>query len=179
MNMNRHKLLIIIVGTLLFLGCNSAHEKEAANFSDSLIVVSDAKDVHYTKVYGSDQLYFQITAEYPAKAVLDDISQKLQMKGWKPLPESYLNPSMPSSHIKGWQDFIDGTQSPERKVHQWLAQWENKNGDILFLTLRYSYPTHGKANLKALTVYQLLHPQSLLLRQERKVLKTHHRNEDH
>ena len=169
--MNGHKLLIVIAAIVLLLGCNSAHEKEAGNYSDSLIVAPGAQNIRYTKLYGTDQILYEIKAEYPAKAVLEEITKKLEKKGWKALPEDYLNPGLPSSHVRGWTDFIDGRKSPERKVYQWLAQWENKNGDILWCTLRYSYPRSANPNLKDLTVSEAFIPAKIAKEEKEKILQ--------
>ena len=174
--MRRHKLFIIALGCLILVGCTGSEEKRPANFSESLIVVPGAKNMHYTKVYGTDQLYFQIKAEYPAKAVLEEISKKLEIKGWHPLPEDYLNPGLPSSHVRGWTDFVDATEAPEKKVYQWLAQWENKNKDILWCTLRYSYPKREKPILRDLTVYESFMPSKLAIEARTKAIETTSQN---
>ena len=169
--MNGHKLLIAIASIVLLLGCNSAHEKEKGNYSDSLILVPAAQNIRYTKLYGTDQILYEIRAEYPAKPVLEEITKKLEKKGWKALPEDYLNPGLSSSHVIGWTDFIDGTKSPERKVHQWLAQWASENGDILWCTLRYSYPRNASPNLKDLTVSEVFIPAKIAKEEKEQILQ--------
>jgi hypothetical protein len=159
--MIRNKLFTIVAGCLFLVGCTVSNEERGANFSDSLIVVSGAQKIQYTKFEGTDQLLFEIKVDYPAKTVLEEISEKLKSKGWQPLSEDYLNPGLPSSHVRGWTDFIDGTKSPRRKVYQWLAQWENKNGDILWCTLKYSYPLTAKPDLEDLTVSEAFWPAKL------------------
>ena len=174
--MKNHKLLIIIIGTLVFLGCTSAHDNEAGNYSDSLIVVPGAQKIRYAKLHGTDQILYEIKAGYPAKALLEEITKKLEIKGWKPLPEDYLNPGLPSSHVRGWTDFIDGTKSPERIVYQWLAQWENKSGDILWCTLRYSYPRSANPNLEDLTVSEIFIPAKIAEEGKQAALQTNAEN---
>ena len=78
---------------------------------------------------------------------------------------------MPSSHVTGWSDFIDATTKPRREVYQWLAQWENKNQDIMWVALRYSYPERGKADLKTLTVYMIFMPSDLAIEAREQVLE--------
>jgi hypothetical protein len=153
----------MLISCLLIQGCNSSNEKDAAKYSDSLIVVAGAKDLHYTKLEGTDQILYIVEAEYPANSVLQEIFQKLEAKGWRPFQEDYLNPGLPSSHVRGWTDFIDATKKQRKKVYQWLAQWENKNHDILWCTLRYSYPDVGKPNLSDLTVSKVFIPSKIAI----------------
>lgn len=166
--MLRYRLFTGIIGCLLAYGCSSSNENEALKYSDSLIVVSGAKNVHYTKLYGTDQIFYIVKTEYPAISVLQEISQKLQIRGWKPLKEDYLNPGMSSSHVQGWSDFID---MKNNTVYQWLAQWENNNKDIIWCTLRYSYPRKGKVNLNDLTVSLVFIPGKLAVEEKSKILE--------
>jgi hypothetical protein len=169
--------ILIALAVMLLLGCNAS--QDAKNYSDSLIVVSGAQNIRYAKFNGTDQLLYEIKIQYPANAVLEELRKQLEIKGWSPLSEDYLNPGLPSSHIRGWSDFIDATKSPERKVHQWLAQWEDKKGDILWCTLRYSYPCKGTPNLKDLTVSEVFIPAAIAREAKEateKYTQTHKRN---
>ena len=169
--MIRNKLLTIVIGCLFLGGCTVSNEEQGANFSDSLIVVSGAQKIRYIKFEGTGQLFFEIKVDYPAKTVLEEISKKLESKGWQHLPEDYLNPGLASSHVRGWTDFIDATKSPRRKVYQWLAQWKNKNGDILWCTLNYSYPLTTKPDLKDLTVSEAFWPAKLASEARKQVIE--------
>jgi hypothetical protein len=154
-------LSMAVIGYLLFGGCITSHAEGEQVFSNSLIAVSGARNIQYSKFRGTDQLSFEIEEDYPAKRTLWEISKNLEEKGWKPLSEDYLNPGRPSSHIRGWSDFIDATKSVEIKVHQWLAQWENRDGDIFWCTLSYSYSRGGSQNLKNLSVSEIYIPANL------------------
>lgn len=146
------KLLITLIGCLLIFGCTSPTEKNAAKYSDALIIVTNAKEIRYDRNGGSDQVLYVVKEDYPAASVLHDISQKLAAKGWKPLLEDYLNPGDPSSHVRGWTYGIDAQKAQRKIVYQWLAQWENNNHDILWCTLRYTFPEKGREDLKTLRV---------------------------
>ena len=71
--MIRNKLLTIVIGCLFLGGCTVSNEEQGANFSDSLIVVSGAQKIRYIKFEGTDQLFFEIKVDYPAKTVLEEI----------------------------------------------------------------------------------------------------------
>jgi hypothetical protein len=83
---------------------------------------------------------YHVAEPYPAEKVLDLISKRLGDAGWKPLPMDWLNPTIPSSHSRGWTYFLDGTANPGRQVNQWLAQWQDPAGNVVVYALRYSYP---------------------------------------
>jgi hypothetical protein len=89
------------------------------------------------------------------------ITQELELKGWHPLKESFLNPDIPSSITKGWEAFIDGTSDPNQQVHQWIADWSNSSGDILTYGLQYRYPEKGEENLKTLFVFGHYTPKEI------------------
>lgn len=148
---------IVVVIFIICLGCNISN-KEKLKHSDALISVIGAKNLQYSKLQGAEQLIYNVEIEYPATSIINEISQKLAKEGWKPLMEDYLNPGIPSSHVKGWSNFIDATKKPHQIVYQWLAQWENENHDILWCILRYSYPKDSHADLKNITVVMRVVP---------------------
>jgi hypothetical protein len=160
--MIRYFLLTLLA--IVFLsggGCHSSTKNDPSKYSDSLIVVKGAKDIHYSKLEGTDQLFYSVKVPYPAPHVLNEISKKLEIKGWKPLKEDYLNPGSPSSHVKGWTDSFHVGKKTKRKFHQWLAQWENKNQDIMCVTLWYSYLEGDQVGQKNLSVSMIFIPSEL------------------
>jgi hypothetical protein len=136
----------------VLVGCRGQSSREKAYYSDSLVVCPSAKEINYAKYLGTDQVSYKIQTDYPADDVLSLISKELKSKGWRPLEEDYLNLGLPSSHVRGWTEFGDATTHPETYVHQWLAQWENNAGDIVWYTLQYRYPKGRTPNLDALDV---------------------------
>jgi hypothetical protein len=119
--MVKKKILILIVFCILVLtlSCREQNRQSASNYSDSLIVLKGASNVHYHKVYGQDQISYKIFNKHPAKDTISELNTRLESKGWKPLKENWLNPGVPTSHIRGWGSYIDGTTNPELKVHSW------------------------------------------------------------
>jgi len=159
---NKLRLLLLLAPLILSLSeMSGAADQDPAAHSDALIVASGAKSVRYVKYEGTDQVSYQLQADYPAHHVIETISQSLKEKGWEPLKEDYLNPGLPSSHVRGWTSFIDATKSPERSVHQWGAQWQNEAQDIVSYALIYEYPRGKTPNLKSLQVYASFIPAPL------------------
>jgi TonB family protein len=145
-------------------------------YSDSLIAIPAAKNPRYVGFRdGRQQLTYTSESEFPARAVLFLISNELMRKGWKPLPEDFLNPNLPSSHIRGWAEFEDATQQPKVSVRAWLADWENAAHDITVYELQYrfGYPETGPPDLKTLRVLALYIPASVASEMKRAAASKH------
>jgi hypothetical protein len=89
---------------------------------------------------GSAAISYLVEAPFPAHDLLASVRSRLSANGWKPLERDWLNPTIASSHVRGWTYFTDSTATPRRGVHQWSAQWQNDAGDIVGYALRYSSP---------------------------------------
>lgn len=138
--MNHLLLRIIVFSVFIIYGCSSSNEAPKGSHSDDLIVIEGGKDVKYYNLHGTEQVYYRVDMAYPAGKALVDICKKVNARGWEPLKESFLNPGIPSSHVRGWGSFTDGTKPSNPLIHQWLADWKNKNGDILWYGLHYELP---------------------------------------
>lgn len=166
--------LVMVLGLANFIlagsGCNAQRTVNLLKYSDSLVLVEGAQNPTYSKYLGTDQLIYTVDVQYPAAQVIKEIYEKLGAKGWEPLSEDYLNPGLPSSHVRGWTDFIDSTEKPHRKVHQWLTQWEDSNQDIVWCTLRYSYPERAQPDLKSLKVSIIFIPSKLAIESRKQMM---------
>jgi hypothetical protein len=177
--MNRTRTITLLTILSLFgVCCSPSKNDNPLKYSDALIVLKGAKGLFYSRFHGTDQLFYKINATYPANQEINGLYEKLEAKGWRPLKEDYLNPGLPSSHVRGWTDFIDGTKKPERQVHQWLAQWESMNKDILWCTLRYSYPEGKNADLDNLEVSLIFIPAKLAIEYKKLLLENNLQNKN-
>ena len=147
---------------ILILSCSEQSSQSASDYSDSLIILTGASNVQYYKSYGQDQISYKILKQYPAQDTITALNTRLEAKGWKPLKIDWLNPDIPTSHVRGWGSYIDGTTNPELKVHTWKSDWKNENEDILTYALSYSYPSNGKPNMVELKVIGLYIPHDLV-----------------
>jgi hypothetical protein len=103
-----------------------------------LIVYPNAKDVNtHTEPNGQVSMIYRVDQNYPAQEILNHLKEVLMAKRWTPLMTDWLNPDIPSSHARGWTKWIDGTVTPNTRVHQWFAEWKNDKGDIVLYELRY------------------------------------------
>jgi len=124
----------------------------ATDYPDSLFTVPGAIDVRFSKLHGTDQLYYRLTAQYPAQEIIDKIKAKLYEEGWIPLEDSFLNPGMPTSHVRGWSNFEDATGERSKVVYCWWGDWTNDRGEIVTYILRYAYPKNKQPDLESLEV---------------------------
>ena len=105
-----------IIGTIILIllfGCSEKGGQSASDYSNSLIVLSNASNVKYQKIRGSDQITYKVIDYYPAKDSIDELNRRLENKKWTPLETGWLNPDIPTSHIRGWGNFTDGTERTE------------------------------------------------------------------
>jgi hypothetical protein len=156
---------VCLAGSLLFNPAlvQSSDFGQKANdedkYSASLVVAPLAKSPKYLKYQdGRQQVIYSTESEYPAEDVLSFISEELKKRGWKPLPQDFFNPDIPSSHQRGWTFFEDHTQQPWTGVYAWNADWENGSHDIVVYVLRYESPDNSTRNLKNLQVIALFIP---------------------
>jgi hypothetical protein len=163
---------ILLFAVLLCAGCS---QKSPSN--PALILLPGARDVRQTKLEGTDQLNYTLKEAYPARAALKDIKTRLEKLGWKPLEDDYLNPGLPSSHSRGWTEFIDGIRQPNETVQQWLADWQNNKGDIVRYGLVYRSPFNGPQQMDTLQVMEIYVPAKLAKAQRESVLKDMRKNE--
>lgn len=140
-------------------GQRANHEEK---YSASLVVTPSAKSPKYLKYQdGRQQVLYSAECEYPAEDVLSFIRAELKKRRWKPLPQDFLNPDIPSSHQRGWTFFEDHTQKPWTGVYAWDADWENDSHDIVEYALRYESPDNSTRNLKNLQVVALFIPADI------------------
>ena len=135
---------------------------DGQKYSTSLVVAPLARALKYlTYPDGRQQVIYTTESEYPAKDVLSFIMAELKKQGWKPLPQDFLNPDIPSSYDRGWDFFEDGGQKPSIGVYAWNADWENGHQDITRYVLRYSSPKNSTRDLKNLQVIALYIPSEI------------------
>jgi len=134
----------------------SAPSEEVASV---LFVLEGARDVRQNNgAVGSYHVTYALSEKHPAGNAIRRISSQLEVLGWQPLKEDWLNPGVPSSHVRGWTDFIDATRRPTQHVHQWSAQWQDDSGNLVMYFFRYAFPENGPADLDSLSVIASWYP---------------------
>lgn len=149
-------LIMIIVAS-----CQSKPSQNPKDYSDSLLVLNNATNIFYAKVNQTDQVSYNLKADYPATEVINTILKNAEGKGWIPLKEDFLNPELPTSFVRGWSDYEDVSRKPNTKVHSWQTDWQNKNNDVLIIGLKYCYPLNSQPDMSSMTVNVIYIPAKL------------------
>lgn len=119
---------------------------------EALIALPFASNATCRYALEKTQLVYKVEEAYPADDALKTIYARLRQQGWRPLKRDFLNPSIPSSHVRGWNQFEDGTTKPKTMVHVWQTQWTNQQKDIVDYILEYRYPIGETPDLHTLHV---------------------------
>jgi hypothetical protein len=154
-------VLLVLVAVCAAVETSEPGLAEAGGKSDAIVVYPNATDVHFSKYGLADQVTYRVRAKFPATPVIDWISQKLREAGWKPLTNDFLNPDLPSSLMRSWQDGLLAPKKPWVCVHQWIGDWEDRSGDIVNYAFRYKEPpspevqcsSHASTDLAVFAVY--------------------------
>ncbi|MBU0638803.1 MAG: hypothetical protein KKB50_08060 [Planctomycetes bacterium] len=93
---------------------------------------------------------FRVGDLFPAEQTLGEVARDLEEAGFKALAYDLLNPTLRSSHTRGWSKWVDATDDPAVWVHHWLAAWANDQHEVVQISLRYDYPVDGEADLNNL-----------------------------
>jgi len=141
-----------VISAVVIVLVQPVYAADEAKIPQALIVFPDATFVSFNQLGESTQVLYQVNTPYPAEEVLKYINTRLVHDRWIPLQNDYLNPGIRSSHVRGWGSFIDGTTLPKTKVRQWLAQWKNPEGDIVWFRFQYRSGVVGVEDLNTLRV---------------------------
>lgn len=155
--MRNHLRTISVVFIVLTVYWNT--QSWATGYSDSLIAVPGGEDVRFDRIHGTEHLYYRLSAQYPAKEFIETISARLQGLGWIPMEDSFLNPGIPSCHVRGWGRFEDATEKRVLVVNQWWGDWGNDTGEVVTYILRYTYPKDQPPDLRSLDVTAIYTPK--------------------
>jgi hypothetical protein len=142
-------LVIAVAGLLASQGCRGSAGDAVINASSlpsELAPLPGAIDIKaHTQPGGLIWVHYDLTEPFPARSALRAICDRFQSTGWSPLAYSWLNPTIPSSHTRGWTSFIGGPDEPRAMVDQWMAEWRNKAGAVVMYEFRYVSPSQSFA----------------------------------
>ncbi|HKF44092.1 MAG TPA: hypothetical protein VKG01_13390 [Thermoanaerobaculia bacterium] len=141
----------------------------AGDLPPALVVVEGARDV--VRNLPKEELdpvsvSYEVTASYPASAVLGEIRGKLESAGWRPLPRESLGAIHPSSLRVGWRTHISAFRGTDEETRSfaWNALWRNSAGDVVAFTLTYRTKTVSPESQPAKPDNDSLHVEATLSR---------------
>lgn len=153
-------ILVLTLGPACFSGCDSKSSSDSAKHSSALLVHPKAESVEFVKYEGTDQVSYRLKIKYPASGLVGWVSFRLDEMGWSPLVRDYLNPNLSSSHVRGWTSFVTAGEG-DKRVYQWLGDWQNGTGDIVRYEFRYAQTNNESPNLTDAEVSGIFIPSSL------------------
>jgi hypothetical protein len=163
----RSVCFVLLSFTCICSWCQQSPNGDDRTTPSFFVVVPRATGVKQSVFQGKDQIIYHVQSEYPADDVLSRISARLKKLGWEPLKEDWLNPGLPSSHIRGWTYYEDETTKPATSVRAWNADWESSTHDILIYILDYTCADNqcsSTLNLRDLRVVAIRVPADLAKR---------------
>ena len=80
---------------------------------------------------------YQLRRSFPPDGFLATARTELLAAGFQPLEKDWLNPTIDSSHSRGWTPFVQGSGNLPTRVHQWSAQWADGKGTVVEYFLQY------------------------------------------
>jgi len=146
-----------VIGALLLTSaCLHVEEVAIEDLPSYLAPVSGAIEVSARGRAQDIGVSYLMREPYPAEITVAAIQERIPRE-WAPRSENYLNPGIPTAHVRGWTSYEDRTTDPESKVHMWAAQWDNEVGDILSFTLLYRSvgPFEERPGAPTTTVFQV------------------------
>jgi hypothetical protein len=117
-------------GALFAFSCATAGVRTPPNLA--VIVLTDAKDVHWSDIYDG-QVGYKVSEPYPGQRSISEVHKRLQELGWVPRKVDFLNPAGSSATKAERGD----TEAEGRVVSVWAEQWESSAGDIVEYGFRY------------------------------------------
>ena len=163
-------MLTLLLPLLLLAGPPS--RRATADASIGLVVLPRAQGVVHKPDKGMQTVTYRVTMPYVGETAVESIRAVVEKKGWRPLQEDFLNPGLPSSHVRGWGTVIDGTVTPSKRLHAWHGQWANGSGDILFYHLKYLCPLDDRVHSDTLNVVGAFIPRTVYERTKAEIKAT-------
>lgn len=120
-----------IAALAIFLVSSEAYSAAA---EEALLIVDGAQNLfRIPRNPGSRQISYIMDLEYPARAVGEPQWDQLKETGWVRCRS--LDPGQEAAN-RDWVNFVDGTVTPERTIHQHLTHWF-KGNQMIMISLRY------------------------------------------
>jgi hypothetical protein len=138
MRTTRRRLVGIGLSAICCLGCPrpELREVDPGGLPSELRPVEGARDADARQQGEMIGVHYGLDLAYPAAAALAEIEAQVP-DTWTPRRESFQNPGLSTSHVRGWTQYQDLTTDPDSWVHQWSSEWQNAEGDILAYDLHY------------------------------------------
>jgi len=137
--------MIFALALLLASGASSPSVISPDQLPPHLRPLPGAMHIVAARVAGGFAVQYDLQACYPASAKLELLSKRMPA-AWVPRKESFMNPGIPTSQVRGWTHFEDDTTQPPTYVKHWAREWEDKSGSILTYHLMFRTRTENETS---------------------------------
>lgn len=136
---------------LVLAGCrrDGLVSGRADGLAPELITVPGASRVRSARTPEVERLTYRVDVDYPARAVVEQISRELAARGWQPVENNFFNRANTASYMGGW---IEYPAAEGRFIRQWWSQWVDKGGTVIDYSLSYTTEAKAAANRSELEV---------------------------
>src|ERR1039457_1453655 len=86
----------------LLISCSRGSQRQVSTLRPEIVVPPGSRGVTPYVEGGLEGVKFHLSAPFPATAFLESVARKLESLGSKPIATDWLNPTIPSSHVRGW-----------------------------------------------------------------------------
>jgi hypothetical protein len=156
----RHAVLLYAISMVACGPAGSGTEHKSTDFH--FFVPPDAQNVREQSRQNVVEVAYSVATPYPAGRFICELENAVAHDRWHGLREDFMNPGLPTSLIRGWNDIVNGLKKPETHVHGWSSEWLNDEGELLSYWLRYEYPEGAKPALGTLQVQAVRWPAKVV-----------------
>ena len=129
--------VIAICAAALLVSCSHAEERASAEY---LQPYPNSKVLQSVAQYGGQGVTYEVMEPYPAEPVIKFIESRIPPQ-FKVRKESFMNPGIPTSHVRGWTNYLDSSGKVLTRVDHWSGEWEDAAGNIVAYDLMYRSPS--------------------------------------
>src|SRR2546423_237628 len=103
---------VICIASALTACARAQTPPAAQDVPRGVTIPQNATDIKVRRQGNAADVVYKIRCPFPATEFLQEVNRSLSNAGFAPMAMDWLNPTVPSSHLRGWTPFIDGTVTP-------------------------------------------------------------------
>jgi hypothetical protein len=153
---------VVLLCSVLATSCQRTAGTTGEPSQFQFFIPPDAQNVRNVSRQGMSEVAYEIAMPYPAARFICELDNAIGHGGWRALREDFLNPGTPTSHVRGWNDFINGVKKPQTHEHVWSGSWLSDDSELLLYWLEYEYPEGAKPDFGTLRVKAIRWPANIV-----------------
>lgn len=135
---------VLSAGSLLLVLSCSDEITDPGKRSADIVIPAEAEDVAFMQRDGYESTAYSLVVACPATEFVDEIVKNAETRKWHDRKTLSDHPSVPTAQVRGWVDYTDRTAGTPRIVRQWIAEWNNAQGDLMRCSLQFENPAEDR-----------------------------------